>query len=496
MTKPNFNLDQIVADLIEIDPTLPKDQAKIIVEKLLQDKPEVIMDEKFRLDLFARLEDEIKRIKRIEPQTINYSFMKKLNFVLAGTAMVAIAALIYVSMPKGGIISLSGTEEVTKVSANAFGSLAELSVTSSRNQSGGGGGGSGLGGGGAPTMESDKIASPLMPPGSGGGSGIDPSFVPTYYKYFYKGEVFTVEPQLPVYQRVKGVSGSAGLSSFLQNFDVGLFNINKFASSQLDYIRASENKEYGYAINVDMKEGNVTIDQNWERWQNAYPQCQDEACYQKARIKPEDIPSDAEAIAIADSFLDEYGINRSTFGEPYVQNFWRIEYARAADKSMIYLPDVVTVVYPLKIEGNEIYDEGGNKTGLYVSVNARVDKVSNVGPITNLRYQGSDYALEQDTAKLISLAQRGGMYGYMPLPENMEPNAVTKTLELGTPQKAYTRTWRNVKNQNQELYVPSLIFPIINAPEDIYQKSIVIPLVKDILDLPQFGGGGPINIMK
>ena len=68
------------------------------------------------------------------------------------------------------------------------------------------------------------------------------------------------------------------------------------------------------------------------------------------------------------------------------------------------------------------------------------------------------------------------------------PNA-TKTInvELGTPELALVEIWQvspEDKSDAKEIFVPSLIFPIIEMPDwpYIYKTSIVVPLVGEILN--------------
>ncbi len=67
-----------------------------------------------------------------------------------------------------------------------------------------------------------------------------------------------------------------------------------------------------------------------------------------------------------------------------------------------------------------------------------------------------------------------------------DPNAQEQVLELGTPTLSYVRMWQSYNNnmQSRELYVPSMVFPVINEPEEggFYQRSITIPIVKELLD--------------
>ena len=413
----------------------------------------------------------------------------KFKFTIAAAVAVAVLFLVINVLPEDKNILLSGKQEIVKINSNAFGSLAAL-TSSSRGQGGGGNGNT------SPVMAPDASGqedSKIAPGGMGGG-GTEPAFFPVNYKYTYKGEAFTVDfDKMEVYERMGGF-GASDLQSLLSRFDVGLFNINKFADASLDYITASQQYDFGHTLSLDLKQGIVNIYENWEKWQTPDRLCQNEACYNQYRMRPEDMPSDESVIATANAFLAEFGIDKAAYGEPVIQNMWRILYESAADKSSIYIPDVVSLVYPAKIGDNEVYDQGGNKNGMYVSVNVRLNKVSSLGELTSQRYQGSEYATEQDTKRLIGVAEKGGYQNYMPLYD--QANTETKELELGSPITGFVRLWQTLSGngKSRDLFVPSLIFPITNAPDEYYSKHVIVPLVKEILDSDQSNRGG-IDVM-
>lgn len=418
-------------------------------------KPDVAPDEGFKRALFQKLEASMPQKKN---STIN--FMNKFKFSLLGAAVVAVAVIIYVTLPKEQTVIFSGTQEISKVNARAFGSLATLTSVE---------GGGGQGGGGNSAAETDSKL--MTPPGQGGGGGDMTIIAPVNYKFVYAGEKFSVDSaSMPVYERQKGLGGAINLKSFMDRFNLGMLDINKFSNANVDSISASQDQEFGYMINVDFKQGSVYINQNWERW----PQTQMEPMNLNA------IPPDSEVIAIANQFLEEYGISRAVYGEPVVQNQWRVEYERTTNKQFAYVPDTLSIIYPLKISGNEIYDEGGNKSGLYVSVNLRTNRVSNVGELSSQLYNSSDYETEQDTAKLTQMAEQGGFHSY--LPYAAEANVKTQELKLGTPILAFVRMWQPLSGTTRELMVPSLIFPVTQSGPGYYPQNIVVPVIREVLN--------------
>ncbi len=443
-----------------------------IEDKFLSQRPKAEIDPKFRSTLKAQLINEIKPIK--------INFMNKFKYAIAaGLAIIVVAVVVVAAPKKKGEVALLGTPQITKLSANAFGHLNTGNVNVPSGMGGGGNNTTSLSAPSTATPESTKMSTEPAVGMGGGGMGVAVGrdaliYNPINYKFVYTGEKFTVdEDSLPVYERQKGF-GTANLSTILSNFNVSMFNIGKFANARLDYLTASQDVDKGYMLSLDMREGLVSIGQNYEKW---YAPNQ---VYQP--LSPNQLPADDAVINVANSFLDEYGIDRSGFGSPVVQNNWKIQYAAATDKSLAYVPDQIAVVYPTKLEGNEAYDQSGNKTGMMVSVDVRANKVAYVSELTSQRYSASDYETEKDVDRILGLAQKGGYQTYYPIDQ---ADAKTVEVDLGTPTKAYVRLWLTKDNKTSDLYVPSLIFPVINQPKDVYVTNVIVPIAKEVLDTEQ-----------
>jgi hypothetical protein len=98
-------------------------------------------------------------------------------------------------------------------------------------------------------------------------------------------------------------------------------------------------------------------------------------------------------------------------------------------------------------------------------------------------FQTSDYQAETDINRIKEIALKGGLYNYPTVVDantQVQVNAVT----LGTPTQGYMRYWQYSGNTNQEMLVPAYIFPILETTGETpyYKQSIVVPLVKEILD--------------
>ncbi len=328
----------------------------------------------------------------------------------------------------------------------------------------------GMGGGGTADA---KMISSIMPPAEF-----------KNYKFEYKGELSLPSSSVDVLRRVKTIGTNVDAGSLLASLNFGPADLSSFNGMVMQSASFIQRGEFGYNLNVSFDDGSVSVGQNWETWPAG--KCgADQACYEAQRVKYEEIPADADAIAIADAFVKEHGINVSAFGTPEVNAYWRTSYDLATDKANYYLPETVEVVYPLAIDSQGVYDEySAQKQGLTISVHIKTKRVAAAYGLTTQTYESSPYEVETDAKKVMSYLETGGINSYR------AEGAKTVTLELGEPVRGLIKYYNyasisSLRALNEELLVPALIFPIKNIPKDdpnFYRTAVIVPLVKEVLD--------------
>lgn len=466
------NIKNILNDLYSVDQNLRQHEKDLIeiIKTLLAARPEAKYDPNFKQELRAQLLAKFEQIKNKESVTntkINFNNMNKLFYALGGLLLMVIVIMPFVYRDKVQLaninkINVQNGLQVAKLSDHAFGVLSSNSETTAPQRAYGMGAGpaaeenAGYGGGG---VAIDKAVSDTT------------MIAPSYYTYVYDGEEIILDStKLPVYKKIKGLGAQENLAKILQGINFGNIDLNKFQNTQLRNFQISENKDFGYALFVDLYEGNISINENWEKW----PQLQ---VYNP--LKPSDMPDDQTLINMANQFLAEKNINIDQYGEPSVGDDWRLYAARTEQGMDYYIPETVTVLYPQIIDGKVVYDEWGNKFGINVSINIRQNKVSAVYGMTNQNYQTSDYEMETDVSKILKLAEQGGTSPYY-----IEENAQKIEIKLDTPTYSYIQIWQYDGYSSSQLFVPALVFPIKEVPQAdyFYRKSVVIPLAKEMID--------------
>ncbi|MFA5318670.1 MAG: hypothetical protein WC323_04365, partial [Patescibacteria group bacterium] len=284
--------------------------------------------------------------------------MKKLSYAGAGVAVIILAVIIW----WGGFLSPDETKfafapNIRGVGKNAFGSLSNTQAQNGEAL------GKGVGSSIEPVALEDYAAGDAkIRSQSGGGGGVSsesviigmPNPYSVNYKFIYQGDELSQDKStVPVLKRVKGDEAAKSLAQQTNNLNFGSLNLSSFSNLKLQNINFIEDRDYGYMISINPQEGMISIYQNWQTWPQPGDQCSgNQECYEKLQIRKEDVPSDEILIKVADKFIKERGIDISYCGSPEVDQNWK-------QYNSEYIGDTVSVVYPLLINEERVYEESG-----------------------------------------------------------------------------------------------------------------------------------------
>lgn len=467
------SLDTLLAELYALDPSLVTREKELrqILEKVLESKPNVPIDEQF----VSRLRSELlQKETKQNPFTLFFSSMKQSRMYVGAGALAIVVVAIGLALnnnktllsTESSVSYQADSAQIALLGKSAFGALTSDSknntpfngVVSGR---GGGGGGSSVA---QPTVATD--AQKMIAP------------APYQYSFTYKGDPITItENTLPVYRRVGGQSGE-NISSLLRNKNFGI-DLTRFGNVRPQSLYLLQNGGDNYSISVDFIEGKITVNPQYDKW---YPvQCDTNGvCNNPPQLALNDVPNDEKIISVANNFLKNYGVDTSLYGTPKVDSSWKQGMAIMESTQPQYVPDVIGVIYPISIDGKEIFEMSGEPFGMHVNVDIRKMKAQGVWNLNVEKYEASPYEVETDVSKIIALAERGALGGnwYGASTQNVK-------LDIGTPERVSIPYYRYdaQKQTNQELYIPALRFPVMNPPSDqpYFQKYVVVPLVKEIL---------------
>jgi len=472
MNNKELKIKEILKELYLIDESLKEYQPELekIIKKLLDAKPEAIINEQFKQELRRELLVRIQEIKEQQPVKLN-EFMNifspnKLSYSLTGAVLgiVIVFGGVYYANQKGFLIGnpesgLVSDFSVSFVSNGDFGSL-KTQEQSSQELGIGSAVGTGRGGG--------------MP-------GIAPNF--SSYRYIYNGDALEfTESSVEVLKREKNNAGT-GISNIIKNMNLGIVDLSSFSNAKLDSASFTQEKDFGYLIHVNFQDGYVTLNNIWQGdgWKDVIPSCFEQSCTLPESLKESDIPSEEKLIEIADNFIATYNISKDSYGKPETKIEQLIGEIKRAEgtEGISYSPDTVRIIYPLIINDKNVYDEWGNKIGLGMTINLRAMKVTNLDGLYTQNYQASSYEAETDFSKILEIAKNGGMNQVV-----FENNSNVVDVEIGNPFFGYVRVIKYERGNSEEFLVPGLIFQISenDKMDNYYKEHIVVPLAKELLE--------------
>jgi hypothetical protein len=514
----NEKVKNILADLFMIDPELKKYEKEVeqAVVNMIEAKPDTKFDESFAAQLKAKLALHAGSMQSRAP------FFGYGRYLTGAGILAALVVLMVLVNQRGPAQILPGVvtvPQVTELQENAFGHLAfdgsvQKGAASGESQSlGSDAARSSLPPTNAALPQALSMPAPNVPMGTGlstdvgqgvgtaGQAGVSSGMIaPIYlpnYKLVYTGGEVKIETKAKVYKRVKNAELARRVADALRGIDIGLLNIDALGSFRVRSLELVESGDRPYSFGLNLEEGTAYINPDWQVWQGG-------------TVPPlmgtnDTAISEGEAIQIADQFLDHYGIARANYGASRVENTMPIMYMKgesmgipnavnAAPMSDVpsselmprpgYYSPQVTVRYPMRINGLDVYDNGGTVAGLTVTVDEVAKRVVSVNDITLPNFDSSVYTLETDFSRIKRIAEQGGIYGYY----GGEMGGKTIVLNLETPQRVLMRYFQYDAQGGSELIIPALLFEVIGAPQGqpneyaYYPRAVVVPLVKEILD--------------
>lgn len=462
-------LQTLLQELYRLDPSLRSHEKtlKPLLQEVIATKPDIHIDPQFQKQLHTLIQK--RTAESNEGAAVHNSFFNlfSMNKSFAGVALATLLivpiAYNFLSAPS---LHLPGTS-ITPVENEAFGSLTLMDQ-----------GGLGSGGGETVTTEDTKEM-----------ATVDTSnllvseetsiWMPVTVNYTYAGDPLVLDDaRVDVIKRIVNDDMGQQFGDMFESMDLGLVDLSNFEDMKLTYLNLVPSDDEGYSVNIDFLSGAVSLYLYWTngnqpRWMME----------EWLPLSEADMLSDEELLTLAEDFVNEYSLPVELFGAPKVVPY---------DTSWGYYPDNVMVNYPLLINGESVYESYGVETGLNVNISLRDKQVNDVWGLQTQEYQSSSYEAATDSASILEVASRGGIYGFY-----YEEATQTVNVTLGTPTEGYlhTITYDATTGSSQELYVPALIFPVMDKPTSVegveympyIQDYVVVPLAAEILETAEEG---------
>lgn len=333
---------------------------------------------------------------------------------------------------------------------------------------------SAVGMGGGTEVEKDEVASTYP---------IIDNFIPSpeeivAYEYIYSGELpdlSTIDAR--VFRKVVTPMLSSSLNEAASNLDLGVLPLSVFKNLSISYLTMSEDEPNGFVVNVDSINGTLSLNRNNAYWQNI----------DYSRVLTEsDLPTDETLLKMSNDFLAKYKIDHSQYGDPVFDRSWV--------NLSVWVPDSLQVLYPLLIDGREVFSMWGPPSGMQVTVNIRTNQIDGIFSSLPSTFETSDYKIVTDAQKILDTALRGGMWEYQ-----AEDATKVYSSTLGEPSLVLAEHYiYDDAGTGTTLFVPALRFPVVSNDKDSPYKRdwVVVPLVEEILESFQTATSEPEALLE
>lgn len=444
---------KILEDLIAIDPSLELKKAELdSVIKILQARKDAGYDKAF----YKKLREELILKSSLKSKNYSKIFVPALSaLTLVLLCFVGIFTFNYFNSLKHPKIAME------KVQDNAFGEFFSENELSNDTRLQDIVGHNNLALASTATGKGEYTADALSQPTLPGVSTSEYSTkamvsVGPVYKYAYIGDNFIQsEPKIDVLKKIpQPLSSNFDLKNLVDTVDLGTLSGGNIATATFQ-----QDEPFGYMINVDFKNSTISLSENYEQWQLT-----------EINAEPPVTIDENQAIDIANEFLKTHKISVANYGS-----------AKVLENSY---SEIAQVIYPMVINGKNVYSIDGSDIGLSVGVNMRYKKVSSVYGLSSEKYQASSYPVIQDTNEILSIAENMRSLEYIdgrPSDADMEKqkdNSGIIEIYLATPQLAYIQISKIDNGAYSEFLIPAYSFPIENPIDS--RNKIVVPLVTGI----------------
>lgn len=479
-TNPS-SIDQLYNELIEAEPSLAQHEqdVKSLIDQFLSLRPDAEADETFKHNLRTHI---MKKMTPPADETRPSYFGPLWGFV-GGAAIMGVAAYVALPhmyehdgslpgemMPRGGsktldeataptpkMASLPPEAEMMEGSGQSD-TLANVAITeNSKNAFGNI----------AVTNTNEEMVEQAVGRGGGGAMAVDMimPYPEQSFKYVYAGDI-TLPQSAKVYRRTPLSMPVSQTLSDLQQVGMGVLNLAAFPDAVVENISIKTSGEDTYNVNISPQSGTVSL----YRVEKGIIRPELSSYRPMQPLMEDDIPQESRIIEVADAFLAQMGIGKDGVGSPRIVKYWETY----RSPGPVYIPDVMTVVYPFELEGKTTVDQQGNPTGYQVNVNIR-DMKAQGGDFGLLNLESSEYGVasgEVIQEKIRQFGRWGGTPDFAPRTE----------VPLTNPRIELVQYWIHTAQGGTQYYVPAYIFDVDSDSVENYAgpSSITIPIIEEI----------------
>ncbi len=442
------SIEDILSELYAIDPSFKRHEADLrsLVKRLRLAKPDFSIDDAF----VRRLRSDILYSGKPKPVSFlirSYFIQTSKNLFRSSAFGMAIALVLLVPIAytanlyqknqsvsykvDNASVSLGEEQEISYKPQNAFGVVALTATTSPALQA-------------TPTPNfSSIIASSTM-------SAIFATSTATTTPpaYIFNGSAPTLsQPTANVLETDTSSAARSELLANIQNLGFELSDMTSIADANdsVGTIEVQESKPFGYIVTMNLNKMTITISKNPASWPD------------ESNLPLTTNLNATDTINIALIFLKQHNINTLNYGP-------------ATLVSENSASSTATVLLPLIINHQNVFNTDGSSYGINISVDQKLEKVTAVTGITLQKYTASAYPVETNFTNILNILDASNA---TTTATTTTATVASTTPELGTPASGLIHY---IVNDN-EFFVPGLIFPVASSTE-----LVTVPLLKNTIE--------------
>ncbi len=465
----SYNIKTLLEELYTLEPSLREKEDSIIriITEMQKNKPSFTIDEDFKRALKNKVMHELLGKPQKTLWYIVFPILSWLSFAVFGFFFLQnIFPQVSEKSPiieKKSLSKVSFLPTISPQKENAFGksiTLAQENTHQNQTQW-------------TATPNAVGVSSKMMVQDS----MIMPPQDMVYYTYTYTGSLPLTPEKLTVYKKTNWVSDILPITTILSNFSLQNFDLSAFQNTQISNISFIENRDYGYSVNIDFSNLSLSLSENWTKWPQ--PKCDRFGCETQKPLTEKDALTDDEVARIGNTFLTKYGIDTNLYGKPKVTKNTMMLYARAdgAPTTNTQIPEQYTLVYPLLLDGKEVYEEYGGYKGISMNIDTRTKLVRSMYGLEKQMLESSVYTTPTAKSTFENWIKYGWKYETKPLPDQK-----TVEISLATPSLQYVHVYGEWKDGvSPEYYIPAYVFPVKKDATitGYIPDQIIIPAVEE-----------------
>lgn len=478
------SLKKVLDELYEIDSDLKNREKELleIVEKMLELKPNLKIDENFKNELRQKINDEIKLKKLSLRNEKKYNFKLLFSYVFWTIGVLSLISVVYLMwLDNKNILPTNNLQEWKMISFSNFikdfpewfgnismlsdidggnklswlvGSRSDSSIKNAEN---------------VPTM-TDFAKNEQVEVGKLYWQGEDDWWIDAYRYNFTWDLNIDLDENLAVYKKTFSTMDTSSLSNLIKKLNFNWMTLEKFYPFEINNINLSQKWANSYNININLLENSI----NFYKKSESLHEFEDQD--KQFEISEKDL------VEIAQNFMKQNNIDLSNYWKAVIDdNFYKVmDDYKKQNRQTYYPTNSFTVIYPLLVEWKEVIDDSFRNVWVSLEVDIKEKNVISMNGLWENSFLKSFYKAEINKNNILKIASNWWKQSFYINWVNDENKINYIDVNLVNPRLVYVSYCTYEKSKNEMYLIPSIIFETKKDEwKGDFPEHILVPLLKD-----------------